>query len=435
MKKFYLSIAAFVAVCGVSAQSLPGTQEMKDYEPSVFIAGHKGRSANDSILIQEAVRHYFETRMTGFQQSHLPQFVITGRDNKFLFGIGGFVNFRTAYDFDGMVDNTDFITYDIPVPGNYASRQKFRMDASTSRLFFKAIANTKALGRVTTYIETDFRGDNHVLRLRYAYISFKGWLFGQNATTFCDLNASPTTIDFEGPNAYTFGFNTMIRYTHAFNDHWSLGAALEMPQISATTTENLRTIPQRLPDLPLYVQFNWGENGNSHIRASAVFRDLYYHSVTLDKNKSAFGWGTQLSTGIQFLRKWNFYGQAIYGKGISPYIQDISDVGLDLVPDPRNNGKLQTLPMFGWFGALQYNISNRVFCSTGYSQVRLFSENGFRNANPNVYRLAQYVFANVFVNITPSCQAAVEYLYGTRRNMNLEKNHANRIQAMIQYNF
>ena len=433
MKKLYLFLVALGITTSLFAQN-----ESRKYEPNVIIGGkgkHEMSAKEEKKIIKEAMHHFQATQTSGFQQSHLPQFVITGRDNKFLLGIGGFVNFRTAYDFDGVVQNTDFVTYDIPIPGSYATKQQFRMDASTSRLFFKAIANTKALGRIVTYIETDFRGYNHSLRLRYAYIAFKGWLFGQNATTFCDLNASPTTIDFEGPNAYTFGFNTMIRYTHSFNKHWSIGAALEMPQISATTTEQLRTIPQRLPDLPIYLQVNWGKHGASHIRASAVFRDLYYYSTLSDKNKSVFGWGVQLSTGMQISRNLTFYGQALYGKGITPYIQDIAGVGLDLVPDPRSDARLQVLPMFGWFGSLQYNFTKNFFCSGGYSQVRLFSENGYRDANPNSYRLAQYVFANMFYNITPNCQIGIEYLYGTRRNMDLDMNHANRIQSMIQYNF
>lgn len=32
------------------------------------------------------------------------------------------------------------------------------MDASTSRLFLKAITNTRALGRVVIYMDADFRG-------------------------------------------------------------------------------------------------------------------------------------------------------------------------------------------------------------------------------------------------------------------------------------
>ena len=133
--------------------------------------------------------------------------------------MGGFVALRAGYDFDGIVDNIDFVPYDIPVPGNYNSKQKLMMDASTSRLFMKAITNTRALGRVVIYMDADFRGGaegSYTPRLRSAYVSFKGLTLGRDVTTFCDLSAAPTTIDFQGPNAYNFNFATLIRYEVSF---------------------------------------------------------------------------------------------------------------------------------------------------------------------------------------------------------------------------
>ena len=107
---------------------------------------------------REALRDHAETHRKGFQQTDVPQFVFPVSGNRFSFSVGGFINLRGAYDMGGMVDNIDFVTYDIPVPGSYATRQKLTMDASTSRLFVKAIANTRSLGRVVVYIDGDFRG-------------------------------------------------------------------------------------------------------------------------------------------------------------------------------------------------------------------------------------------------------------------------------------
>ena len=427
MKIFKLLVLGLFAVVSSFAQKR--TVNIYEYKPNVIITGSRA----DSIIISNAVRHYFETRLEGFQQAHLPQFIISDQSNRFLLGIGGFANFRTAYDLGGVVQNKDFVTYDIPVPGRALTSQQLRMDASTSRIFIKSIANTGKWGRIITYIDADFRGRDYGLRLRSAYISFKGWLFGRDATTFCDLDACPTTVDFAGPNAYTYTFNTQIRYSHAFGDRWAMGIALEMPSVSGTYSNGMTALPQRMPDIPVYVQYSWGKDRFSHIRASAIFRDMYYRNETLQENKSAFGWGTQLSTTFRLTRPWVLFGQALYGEGISPYIQDISDEGLDIVPDPENTNDLQTLPMFGWFGAMQVNLTENLFCSGGYSQVRLYKRNDFGPAG--MYRTAQYVFGNLFYHIAPHCQVAMEYLYGRRQNMNDEANHAHRLQAMIQYNF
>ncbi|UKI39427.1 MAG: hypothetical protein L6V35_00315 [Alistipes putredinis] len=73
--------------------------------------------------------------MGGFQQSHMPNYIFSSPHNRFMLGIGGFVNMRAAYDMKGIVENTDFIPRDIPTEATYATRQALRFDASTSRLF------------------------------------------------------------------------------------------------------------------------------------------------------------------------------------------------------------------------------------------------------------------------------------------------------------
>ena len=307
---------------------------------------------------REALRDHAETHRKGFQQTDVPQFVFPVSGNRFSFSVGGFINLRGAYDMGGMVDNIDFVTYDIPVPGSYATRQKLTMDASTSRLFVKAIANTRSLGRVVVYIDGDFRGgavNSYTPRLRSAYVSFLGLTLGRDVTTFCDLAAAPTTIDFQGPNAYNFNFATLIRYERSFaDDRLSFGVAAEMPAVSGTYGEGFEPIPQRVPDIPAYIQYAWGPERSSHLRASVVLRDMYLHNLRTAENTSLLGWGVQLSGTIRCCRAFRMFMNGVYGKGITPYIQDLTGAGLDFTPDPRNAAYIQTMPMWGWQAAGQF---------------------------------------------------------------------------------
>ncbi|MBP3355816.1 MAG: porin [Rikenellaceae bacterium] len=447
MSKILLLLAALSLFSAAGAQNRPGdsqrgSQKTKkhaermsgDYDPTVLGLGRRSAGLSQSV-IDRTVLNYYRTHVPGFRQSHMPNFIIVSPNGKTSLGIGGYVNFRTSYEFNGIVEDLDFKTWDIPVPRSYDSRQKLTMDASTTRLFFKAMADTRALGLVTAYVETDFRGyHDYNLRLRLAYITFKGLLFGQNVTTFCDLNASPTTVDFEGPNAYNLNFNTMIRYTYTSRDgRFQTAVAAEMPELSATFGERFGSVPQRMPDFPLYVQYNWGSKRDSHLRASAVFRDLYYYNMERGATLSSFGWGVQLSGNVKIARRWNTFLQMVYGSGITPYIQDITGSGLDLVPNPAGSCRMQTLPMLGWFAAGRYALSRRAAVSGGYSQVRVNRRHGYGPAEQ--YHVAQYVFGNIFWNISPHMEVAVEYLYGTRKNMDGRQGCANRVQAMIQYNF
>lgn len=78
-------------------------------------------------------------------------------------------------------------------------------------------------------------------------------------------------------------------------------------------------------------------------------------------------------------------------------------------------------------------FSSKWLATAAYSGVKVFSRNDYRDAN--TYQIANYLSVNLFYNLTESCQLGAAYLYGTRRNMDKEQGHANRVQAIVQYNF
>ena len=396
----------------------------------------RARAARNRMAMMDAVDDYNQTHRTGFQQPGRPQFLFAHKQNKYSL-LGGFIALRTSYDFDGTPSATDFIPSSIPVPGDYASRQRLSMDASTSRIYLKGIANTRALGRVVVYVSTDFRGGaqgSYTPRLREAYVSFKGFTFGRDVTTFCDLDAGPTTIDFQGPNAYNFTFATMIRYEYAFADnHLKFGVAAEMPSVSGTYNDNFATLKQRVPDFPAYFQYAWGANRDSHIRASGVVRNMYLHNLRTGNNPSLLGWGVQFSGTIKVAQPLRLFMNGVYGKGVTPYIQDLTGSGLDFTPNPENADQIQTMPMWGGQAAAQINLTPRLFISGGYSTVRVQRSHGYYTDDQ--YKQGQYIFGNIFYSLTPRCKVAGEYLYGSRKDMNSMKNHANRVSMQVQYNF
>ena len=442
MKTIRFLIAALLVTTTVSAQN-----NRDDYQPVVYLLGVQQTTVNDEAMsdaeyctrnqmaIDRAILDFVETHRGGFEQAYLPQMIFSSRTNKIAFAVGGNVNMRVGYDFKGIVNSRDFIPADIPIPGNYNSRQKLMMDASTSSIYFKAVANNSTLGRVVAMFEADFRGSNtgYTPRVRLAYVSLYGFTLGRDVTTFCDLNSSPQTIDFEGPNSYTLDYSTMIRYSHTFGRSFSMGIAAEMPRVSATYGESFTPIHQRVPDFPMSVQFNWGRRANSHVRVTGLWRNMYYHNQTKGENQSEFGWGVQLSGNIAIGERWNTYINGVYGKGVSSYVSDLKGAGMDLVVGVDDPTKLRTVPMYGWMAAGKFNIMRGLSVSGGYSEVNVERKTGFWS--PSQYKKGQYIFGNIFCHITPRFEMAIEYLYGTHKNMAGNKNSANRIQAMVKYNF
>ena len=386
--------------------------------------------AQDSLLI----RKMYEANGEHFQDPRAARFLFMDKEGKVALGIGGYVKGTMSVDMDGISDNLDFVTYDIPSPMQTDMRNQFQMDASTSRIFLKLVGSNTSAGDFTVYLESDFRGKNghqYDLRLRQAFIQFGGWKIGRAKTTFSDGAASPPTIDFEGPSGSVSTKNTMIQYSHQFGKHWSTAMSIEAPSASYTTDKNLsEAIKQRVPDIPSYVQYAWDE-GKSHIRWSNLFRFLSYRNLVEGKNKLAFCMATQLSGMITFSPHWKLYYQGAYGEGYADYLNDLGGAGFDLIPN-GDTGNLKPPTALGLVGGIQYNIHKNLFLSASYSQCRLYETEGIAGST---YRYGQYVAANVFYEPVTNCMVGFEYLYGNRHNVDGTSGNAHRVNAMIQYHF
>lgn len=390
-----------------------------------------------NAVVQSVIDDHKNYTRKGVRQVSTPSAIFADKHNTFSFAIGGAVALRAAYSFDRTVDNIDMVPFDVPMTATPADRQELRFDATTSRVFIRGIANTKKLGQVHIFFDLDFRGGSqgsYTPRIRSGYVQMLGLTVGRDVSTFCDLTASPTTIDFAGPNAYNFRFATMIRYEYEFlKQHLKVGVAAEMPSVSGTYGTTLSAIPQRVPDFPLYFQYSWGKNRESHIRASAVLRDMYLYNEARGSETDLLGWGVQFSGNIHITKYLQLFMNGTYGEGISRYIQDLVGTGYDFTPNPQNASTVQTMPMYGWQAAAQVNILPNLFVSGGYSAVTVCRKNGY--LSPDQYKQGQYIFGNVFWNLTPRFVLAAEYLYGSRKNMSGDKAHSNRVNVLAKYSF
>ena len=452
MKKSFLIIGAMAFTLTATAQHRRFERfNHGNAEPTVYIisvsetdtlscppqACNQQDILTKNAAVKSAIEDHKNATRDGFQQTSTPSAIFADTRNTFSFAIGGDVALRAAYSFDRTVGNIDMVPYDVPMTRTPADEQEMRLDASTSRLFIRGIANTKKLGQVHIYMDFDFRGGlagSYTPRIRSGYVSMLGLTIGRDVSTFCDLTAAPTTIDFQGPNAYNFRFATMIRYEHSFLDnHLTAGAAAEMPGVSGTYGETLMAIPQRVPDFPVYFQYSWGKNRESHIRASAVFRDMYLYNKARSTEEDLFGWGIQFSGNIHITKYLELFMNGIYGEGITRYINDLMGSGLDFTPRPDDPTRVQTTPMFGWQAAAQINLLPNLFISGGYSAVTISKKNGIYSND--MYKQGEYAFGNVFWNLTPRFSLAAEYLYASRKNMDGAKAHSNRINLLAKYSF
>lgn len=360
-----------------------------------------------------------------------PRFVLVDQKGRWGLGIGGYLQTKIEYDFDKAVSNVDFLPSAIQRDG--ASSQ-YRMDMTNSTLFLKLVGSSRLLGDFVVYTSADWRGGGLGLKLQNAYMSTKYFTLGYTTGSFMDIAAVPYTVDYGGPCGMTFYRSTQFQVRYGFDFGLSMGIAVEAPDVNATGDEFVEIGAQRCPNVPLFVQYNWRNQPGNHIRVGAIMRDISYTDKVTGKDTDKVGWGVQASM-LATMGKLQLKGQFTVGEGIGSLVNNISNVGVDVVPNPESPGKAMMLSCEAWYAGLQYNFSKKWFASAAFSQTALHSRNGYADANPQGYRKGQYAVANLFYNVNDNLQIGMEYLHGWRMDFDEKTYNANRVNLSARYDF
>ena len=441
MKRYTLLV---LAACSLGAAAQTSHYNQKVNPVNILLS-----ETEDSLKVYEA---FAENSPADYRVPNAPRFALVGKNHKFYLGFGGDVKATMNYDWGSVIQNAnEFGPSSIPMPGssayNRSNRGWFGISAQQSDFFLNFVALPDNPNKVGFYLNATLLGSGYVPQLRSAYVKYRGIEAGYGFSLFTDLAADPTTIDYDGPNAFTVVINAKFDYRHNFGKHFGLGIGAEMPMASYTNatvthtpegntlTTPTTTVTQRIPDIPAYVQWNFGNN--NRIRLSALLRNMQYRDNKAADTKNLAGWGVQLSGNFNICDKLIGYYQATYGKGITSYFQDLTGGGLDMVPNMAKNGQLETVKAWGAYLGLQYNISSKCFCDIMYSQLRNYAPEYAGGATPwnDQYKYGQYVNANFFWNINNLFTWGIEYIYGRRMNMDHTQAHDNRLQTMLQVNF
>lgn len=384
---------------------------------------------------QELLGYFYRTQGPFFHDPAVPKFMVASRNRNIVMGLGGYIMLRAAYDFDGTSTGKDFQIVDIPVPNAGNPRSQFQMDASSTRLFTKIIANTEKLGQIVGYIEGDFLGTGRAFRLRHAYVSLLGFTIGQATSTYIDPGSRTPHIDQNGSISTTYQRTPLIQYAHDFKNGLGLGVAIQLPTYSGTYSTLNASASASVPDFPLYVQYKWG---SGHIRMTGLFRDMTYKDLQTSSYKGVFGVAGKLSGKIQLFKPFGFYYHAAYGKGFASFMTDLNGKGYDILSDP-NSGKMFALKALSLYAAVRYDISPWVYGTAIWGYVRLYPGQDYRDVSTftgtDFYRYGQYASGNILWNCFPSAVVGIEYCWGKRTNFDHLSGHANRVYGMMRYNF
>lgn len=433
-----ITLAAFVtASCSLSAFA-----QSADEKPSKLSIVKT--SAEDKAILEK-------TRESGPTAIPVPNFVVKSAGGGFYMTIGGQINTVIGCDLGNELYEISgagggFTTADIPLHPGKGHRSDFFINPLNTDLDFQVVGLAGTANELSGYIKIGTPGNVTGLKLKKAYLSWRGITVGQKETLFQDGDAcQPPTIDSEGPCGEIAATVYGIGYKSPEWDGFSFAAGVEIPSfcnsngiyrgkdyadwVGHSVTSDVN---QNVPDIPVWLQYRFNEN--NRLRASFIFRDFRSLDLTTNRIRNTFGWGAQLSGNFSPAEPVTLYLQAVYGQGIGNYIQDLSGAPLAWIPKDDKPGYTSASPMMGLNFGVTYNINDKWQANALGSTTRIWKVRNYAEALPTDenYKGAIYAGANLFYNVTNYLQVGVEYLWGRRLTWGHGGANDSRIQAQVQ---
>lgn len=349
----------------------------------------------------------------------------------------GFITLDATYDFQNMGKNDVFRAGDIPVHPQ-TTGPAFFMSAKQTRLGALLTRQTP-LGAIKGVLEVDFHNaadqPNGLLRIRHAFVQWKGLTMGQTWSTFYDIESRPQTVDYQGPAGSTFTRVPLVRYDFTNKNHiWSV--AVEDPAEEFTTKGSVQVKKQTVPDLVAAYKIYW-DGHRSFLKLGVLGRQMKYQttdSLTAIHTSNLYGWGAMA------IGKWTLPGakrqdnmrfELVTGSGIAHYLLATAGLGFDAAVNAETQ-KPEDIDLSGGFISYQHYWSGRL---NSTAIIGAYTVDDRSLLSSTSIHSGYYATANLFYVPVKPLQFGLEYQYGKRRNANGMEGNANRIQGAVIYNF
>jgi hypothetical protein len=351
--------------------------------------------------------------------------------SEFRMKIGGRVKLDMLYDFNGSNDRYQFLISGIPVEGSpeYANRGYFNMFVRESRFNIDMRRVTPGKVPFSIFIEADFWSStgSFPFRLRHAYIVAGHWIFGQTWTTTSIMESIPNLIDFAAGDGLYGGRTAQIKYQKRINDKWKWALGLEM--MDYIGIDNPFDLPGRsslgLPALAARIDYSW--------KTGMVALGVNLAQMRWDGGDSLFTTAMQLAAvigGRQYIGKDYFTFNVALGKGSGDNIMALTGSNSNAILTPE--GELETMPAIAIVLGYVHKWDDKFTTNVSAAYTTL---------DPSVYRAPESMKAalighvNLIYQATERLFAGIEYMWGERMNKNSDFGRANRIQAMVKFDF
>ena len=355
------------------------------------------------------------------------------------FTYGGYIKLDTMWsDYSAGASAGTSVGRDFYVPSTLtvgdddSSDAVFDMHARQSRFNFGTSTLLDNGKKINSKIEIDFlasaAGGNERVsnsfapRIRHAFITYDGWLFGQTWSNFQNVGALPETLDFVGPAEGTvFVRQAQIKYT---TGAWSF--SLENPESTITTTGGARvaTDDASLPDFTARYthKADWG-----NLVVTALARQLTYKVGGIDADETSLGVS---ASGMFKVGDDNIKFMLTQGKGLGRY------VGLNVAHGAVLNGdELDAIDSTSGFVAYQHKWSSQWRSTFLYSFFSADNNTDLLSISGDPTESTQSYSANILYSPVKRLTFGAELKHAERETQSGIDGDLDRLQFSVKYAF
>ena len=355
------------------------------------------------------------------------------------FTYGGYIKLDTMWsDYSAGASAGTSVGRDFYVPSTLtvgdddSSDAVFDMHARQSRFNFGTSTLLDNGKKINSKIEIDFlasaAGGNERVsnsfapRIRHAFITYDGWLFGQTWSNFQNVGALPETLDFVGPAEGTvFVRQAQIKYT---TGAWSF--SLENPESTITTAGGSRvaTDDASLPDFTARYthKADWG-----NLVVTALARQLTYKVGSIDADETSFGIS---ASGMFKVGDDNIKFMLTQGKGLGRY------VGLNVAHGAVLNGdELDAIDSTSGFVAYQHKWNSQWRSTFLYSFFSADNNTDLLSVSGDPTESTQSYSANILYSPVKRLTFGAELKHAERETQSGVDGNLDRLQFSVKYAF
>jgi hypothetical protein len=308
----------------------------------------------------------------------------------------------------------------------YGGGEQFHANANATQLRFDVRAPEFADGTFRFYYQNDFFGSGSdtgdmKYRIQHLYGQIYGFKAGFTYGVFEDPDSWPDTVDYEGPNAVIFSRRPVAQYTYAWSENWNTTFGVEKPDIfvdlNSQTPAGTATLTP-MPDLGFNTRYE--KEGLGHLQFSSLFRDIGAKD-NIGRDQHVFGWGVNLSAGIDVTMNDSIQLLGVYGHGIGGQGNDAGFLNSDAAFD--SNGDLKSLRYWSAMAGFTHRWSDRFRSTISYGYVNLDSLPNQLGTTGNdaageFYHTSHYASANIVWQLRKRLSIGLEGLYGIKEARN-----------------